>query len=366
MTKPRILLLGTVPPADNPDYALFSRDFEVVPFVPKSMTDFCQKLDTIYNDISAIWMFDFVENTDISYGAELASHFPETLKVWAIAWVGYDFVDGAAFRKKGVILTNTGSATSPQVADLALYHVLASYRGTSVFERSLRDQLNLSEARKILGTKEFSPETGLPVIPVDHRVNYFDYGMAIGGKVLNTPQDSTVGIVGLGAIGKEIAKRLNAIGMYVNYTKRSPLSEEEEKKLGFTVTYHESFEKMIPYCDCIVFCVPHTPSTIHLLNEKTAKILKPGVRIVNVGRGSALDENVLLQCLEDGTISHAGLDVFESEPLVDERLVKRWDITLTPHIGSTTSDNPKHAAKANMADISNIVLHGGKGYNTVN
>lgn len=177
------------------------------------------------------------------------------------------------------------------------------------------------------------------------------FGEKIGDRFISGPRGHSVGIAGLGDIGKEIGKRLNAIGMTVHYTKRVPLTKAEQAELGFKATYHESFESMLPHSELLVLSLPLSAHTHHIVNEKTIAQLPDGARIVNIGRGGLIDTQALIASLKSGKISGVGLDVFEKEPSIEPELLGRWDVILTPHLGSSTYDVAVAAENTCMTNI---------------
>ncbi|ODV94141.1 hypothetical protein PACTADRAFT_34953 [Pachysolen tannophilus NRRL Y-2460] len=366
MTKFKVLITG-----DNAEVAehtekfkKFEESFEVVRDHVESKEEFIENLQTLHSDVAAIWMAD---SKLYQYGGPNAfiDYFPPSVKLFCFPWVGYDSIDGPKLRSKGISLCNVGSASASHVADIALYLTLSAFRFTSFFEHSLRTHGEFGPSRVVLGSEEFHPETGLPVIP-KKKVN-LTRGVRLGGKVIESPGGKTAGIVGLGSIGKEIAKRLQALGMNVLYNKRTPLIlKEKEEEFYRPLKYYQKFDEMIPNCDLIVFAVPGSPETKHLINKDSILKVKKGVRIVNIGRGSAIDEEVLFKALDDGTITSVGLDVFQNEPKIDKRFLNRWDVTITPHMGSTTTDNLIDANNACIDNINDVLLNNGPGISLVN
>lgn len=291
-------------------------------------------------------------------------HLPKSLKVIAYPWVGFFQEEADKLKEKGIIYCNVGDVSANDVADIALHLTLSIYRFTSFFEHQARNHLTILPARGILGSESFNIETGEPEQILESA--NLSKKMSLGGKKIETPAGKIAGIVGLGSIGAAIGKRLSTIGMEIRYTKRTALSKKEEEKLGYQAKYYPTFEELIPEVDLIVFAVPHSPSTKHLINPESIKLVKPGVRLVNIGRGSAIDEDVLFKGLDDGTITSVGLDVFEGEPSIDPRYKNRWDVTITPHIGNLTTDNSVESNKRCMENISNVLIDNGTGISPVN
>lgn len=354
------VLLPTHPSRDSipdhlPEYKQFLENFDVRVQQYEDSESLKQDLLTKYNDISGMWLSSAL----IQLGSfnQYIDYFPPTLKVVAFPWVGASGFDYEAFRAKGIDLCNIGDVAADDVADIALSLTISAFRFTSIFERELRDfNGNITEARKIIGSIE-SDEKGRPV-----RVDGADIWtkrLFIAGNQMESPRGRIAGIVGLGFIGKAVAKRLDAIGMRIRYTKRTPLTESEKERFPFELEYVPSFEELIPSVDLIVLAVPHSPETTNLINRKTLKLVKKGVRIVNIGRGSAIDEDALFEALDEGVVNSVGLDVFLNEPNIDKRFLNRPNVTALPHLGSFTVDNFRDSAIITMNNIRKV-LNGDK------
>jgi glyoxylate reductase len=156
-----------------------------------------------------------------------------------------------------------------------------------------------------------------------------------------------VGMIGLGAIGSEIVKRLRAFEMEIVYTKRNRLSGREEAELG--VSWEEDRDELLRRADFVVLMTTYNESTHKLIGEREFKLMKPSAFFVNAARGRIVDEPALIEALRDGEIAGAGLDVYWNEPPISEpapspELFKFDNVILTPHMGSAT-----HEAREKMA-----------------
>jgi glyoxylate reductase len=156
-----------------------------------------------------------------------------------------------------------------------------------------------------------------------------------------------VGMIGLGAIGTEIVKRLRAFEMEIVYTKRNRLSPGREAELG--VSWEEDLEGVLRQADFVVLMTTYNKTTHKLIGEREFKLMKPSAFFVNTARGRIVDEPALIQALRDGEIAGAGLDVYWNEPPISEpmpspELFEFDNVILTPHMGSAT-----HEARTEMA-----------------
>jgi len=227
------------------------------------------------------------------------------LKVVSIFGVGYDGVDVATALARGVPVTHTPGVLTDDVADLALGLVLSVARQIPLADQHVR------QGRW--------PQGALP----------------LGRKV----SGARMGIVGLGRIGQAIARRALAFGMSVAYTARS-----EKKDSGFA--FYPSAAALAAQVDFLVVITPGGAGTRHLINAEVLQALGPQGYLVNVARGSVVDEAALVQALADGTIAGAALDVYADEPHVPAALWAMKQVVLTPHMASAT-----HQTRQAMADL---------------
>ena len=151
-------------------------------------------------------------------------------------------------------------------------------------------------------------------------------GHRIAGKKL--------GILGLGRIGRAVARRARTFGLEIHYHNRRRLHPDIEAELG--ATWWESLDQMLARIDILSVNVPHTPSTFHILNARRLKLMKPTAYIVNTARGEVIDENALTRMLGAGELAGAGLDVYEHGHDINPRLRDLPNVMLLPHMSSAT------------------------------
>ncbi|MBW3628290.1 MAG: D-glycerate dehydrogenase [Gemmatimonadetes bacterium] len=232
--------------------------------------------------------------------ADLLARAPK-LRIVANAVVGYDNVDVAACRERGVVVTNTPDVLTDASADLALALLLATVRKLPQAERSLR-------------AGEF------------HGWRFWDY---LGGDV----GGATLGIFGLGRIGQAVARRARPFGMRVQYHSRSRLPAQTEAELGVTWV---DWDTLLTTSDILSLHAPSTPQTRHVLDESALRRMRRGSYLINTARGPLVDEAALARVLADGHLAGAGLDVYEREPAVEPALLDLQTVVLLPHIASAT------------------------------
>ena len=242
--------------------------------------------------------------TDRIDAAMLAQAGPR-LRLIANFGNGFDNIDVASAQQRGLTVTNTPNVLTGDTADMTMALILAVPR-------------RLAEGFEVLEHGSWSGWS--PTWMLGHRIH---------GKRL--------GIIGLGRIGTAVAERARAFGMSIHYHNRRRAPESVER--GLEATYWESLDQMLARMDIISVNCPHTPGTFHLLSARRLKLLKKDAYIVNTARGEIIDESALVRMIEAGEIAGAGLDVFESEPAVNPRLVKlaqAGKVVLLPHMGSAT------------------------------
>ena len=242
-------------------------------------------------------MFDFPVNK------ELIDHASK-LRLIANYAVGYNNIDVAYALEKGLTVANTPDPVTAPTANIALGLMLDTARRITECDRKLR------------------------TLGKDMKVSVLEnLGMPVTGQ--------TLGIIGMGRIGKALAKRANALGMDVIYHNRRQLCIEDETKLNVT---YVSKEELLAKADFVSLNAPYTPDTYHILGEEEFKQMKPSAILINTARGPLVDEHALVKALREGTIHGAGLDVFEFGDYPLPELLEMDNVVLTPHIGTQTME----------------------------
>ena len=224
------------------------------------------------------------------------SQFPN-LKIVANFGVGYDTVDAKWAGQHGIIVTNTPDVLTEEVADTALGLLIMTMRELSQSERYLRAGKWVSEG----------------AYPLTH----------------NTLRGKKLGILALGRIGKAIATRCEAFGLTIVYHTRT-----EQKDVPYT--YYPTLKGMAQDVDILMSVAPGGAATHHIINAEILEALGPTGVLINIGRGSVVDEQALIRALRDKKIFSAGLDVFDDEPNVPAELIAMDNIGLLPHVGSAS------------------------------
>lgn len=218
------------------------------------------------------------------------------LQIVANFGVGYDKVDAPAAAELGVVVTNTPDVLNEEVADTTLALLLMTIRQLPQADRHVRD------------------------------------GSWVKGAFPLTPsslQGRKVGIIGMGRIGEAIAHRLEAFGVVPVYHTRTPRSH-------VSYTYYDNLLAMAADVDTLIVIVPGGPATQNLINREVLEALGENGILVNVARGSVVDEPALIKALQDKVILSVGLDVFADEPNVPQALIDMEHVVLLPHVGSAS------------------------------
>ncbi|RNE66709.1 2-hydroxyacid dehydrogenase [Cryobacterium tepidiphilum] len=278
-----------------------ARDYFVVPF---TATDSAADLAERGRGVAIA-----VTTGEAGLGAEQLRALPD-LRAIVNFGAGYDSSDIATARRQGVVVSNTPDVLTDCVADLAVGLVIDTLRRVSLADRFLR---------------------------AGHWANGpFPLAARVTGK--------RIGIVGLGRIGLAIAHRLRGFDVAISYHNRRP-------KNDVAYDYLASVEELAAWCDVLIVTAPGGPDSRGLISADVLRALGPAGYLVNIARGSVVDEPALVQALMDGTIAGAGLDVFADEPNVPEALTGLDNVVLTPHIGSGTVESRRAMADLVLANI---------------
>jgi len=220
--------------------------------------------------------------------------FP-TLEIVSSFGVGYDHINAAELAQRGVVVTHTPDVLTGEVADLALGLLIATVRQLPQVDRYLR------EGKWLKGAYPLTP----------------------------TLRERKVGILGLGRIGKAIARRLEACDLEIEYHGRKAQADVKYR-------YHPTLLGLAQSCDVLMVVASGGAETKHMVNKEVLDALGPNGILINVGRGSVVDEAALVKALQDKRILSAGLDVFEDEPKVPAELIAIDHVVLLPHVGSAS------------------------------
>lgn len=308
--KKKILITYNLP---REGFAELTEHFELI--FPKNASFSKEEvLERVAECDALLSMFNFVIDKEIIDAGK-------NLKIISNFGVGFNNVDFEYARHKGVMVTNTPDPVVEPTAEMAFALMLATARRVAECDRKLRDAAS--------GLKWGVME---------------NLGVGLHGK--------TLGIVGLGRIGKSIARRAEAFGMKVVYHNR------KETEAG-NAKYCSTLDELLYVSDFVSLNVPLTDETRHLIDADALKKMKPSAILINTARGPVVDEPALADALKNRTIRAAGLDVFENEPSVCPQLLALDNVVLAPHNGTATIDARIEMSRFAVRNIVNF-FDGGK------
>src|SRR5271157_1223046 len=251
-----------------------------------------------------------VARASLPVSREVIASLP-ALEIISVFGVGYEKVDVSAARERSIVVTNTPNVLNEDVADTAMALLLCVGRGIPAAERFLRQGL-------------WKPNVKFPL--------------------MRKVSGARLGIIGLGRIGSAIAHRAEGFGMAIAYSDLEP-------KAGVSYKYYGSTEELAAAVDFLVVVAYGGPTTRGLVNAKVLKALRPKGFLINVARGSIVDEAALVEALKAGIIRGAALDVYANEPNVPTELLNLDNVVLTPHVGSATEQTRKAMADLVLANL---------------
>jgi glyoxylate reductase len=254
---------------------------------------------------------DCVDASLLSYAARL--------KIVANYAVGYNNIDLAAAKARGVVVTNTPDVLTDATADLAWALLLAVAR-------------RVGEGDRLMRTGEWSGWAPTHMLGAD-----------VSGK--------TLGIIGMGRIGQAVARRAAGFRMPVLYASRRPCPSPP----GAPSWHHVPMDEVLRQADFISLHVPLTASTRHMISRKELASMKPTSILINTSRGAVVDEAALVEALKNAVISGAGLDVYEEEPLLHQGLAGLPNVVLLPHLGSATLETRVHMGLICLENIAAVL-----------
>lgn len=255
--------------------------------------------------------------------AEVIARLPSSVRAICSFSVGYDHIDLDAAKARGIFVTNTPEVLSDATAEIAVLLMLAAARRAHEGERQIR-------------TDTWA----------DWSATY-QLGIQVTGKRL--------GILGMGRVGRIMARRARGFDMQIHYYNRHRLSPEVEQG----AVYHDSVEGLLPHSDVLSIHCPATPETHHLVNAHRIALLPDEAIVVNTARGAVVDDDALIAALRAGKLFAAGLDVFNDEPNIDPRYRELENAFLLPHVGSATRET-RDAMGFRALDNLDAIVSGGE------
>ncbi|KAI0594528.1 glyoxylate reductase [Biscogniauxia sp. FL1348] len=332
--KPKVILFGKIEHAHT-TLSQIARHATIVRPTSTNRTDLLAELRQQQGEggssrfagaVAAYRTFDSTSATGRVDGA-LLDALPATLRFVCHNGAGYDSVDVAACSARGVLVSNAPSAVDDATADLAVFLLLGALRNFAPGMRALR----LGRWQCVGGDgDEDDADAGLPALGHD-------------------PRGKTLGILGMGGIGRNLARKAGAFGMRVRYHNRARLDPAVEESCSGAE--YVGFEELLAGSDVLSLNLPLNPQTHHLLSGPQFSLMKPGIVIVNTARGAIIDEAALVAALDSGRVASAGLDVYEDEPRVHPGLLRNPRVVLVPHMGTWTVETQTKMEEWTLSNV---------------
>lgn len=309
----KIFITGKIPPVA---YELLSRDFQVrmadteVPLKKEEIIAGMQDCDALLPILS-----DQIDREVIASNPRL--------QIIANYGAGFNNIDVAEATARGIPVTNTPGVSTNATADFAMGLLIAIAR-------------RLVEGDKTTREGRFTGWAPL-----------YHLGVEVTGK--------TLGIIGLGSIGKAVARRANGFEMKILYTSRTRLAPEEEEALNVS---YLPLSELLAASDFVSIHASYQPSAHHMIGEKELRLMKPSAFLINAARGPLVNEGALLAALQSNTIAGAALDVYEFEPQVTAGLEALDNVILAPHLGNATVETREAMARLAAENIAEVLSGG--------
>ena len=311
--KPKVLITYNI---FGELYREILKEFEVTmpPLGVESFT-YDEVLDVIgdYDALLSMWNFSVDKRLlDAAHKLKIVANFA----------VGYDNIDVVEATTHGVTIANTPDPVTAPTADIAVGLMIDVMRGITSFDKLQRKGNYVKGIMKNLGT-------------------------SLSGKRL--------GILGMGRIGKAVAKRALSFGMEIVYNNRNRLTVADEQEY---LARYVGLDELFSTADVVSINAPLTPETFHIVDAARLAQMKPSAFLINTARGPLVDEKALVEALRNGTIAGAGLDVYEFNDAVTDELLALGNTVLTPHIGTQTVDGRREMAQFAATNIVNFFFGG--------
>ncbi|RAL12451.1 D-mandelate dehydrogenase-like dehydrogenase [Aspergillus homomorphus CBS 101889] len=315
-TKPKVLLIGDIDHA-HATWSGLGDIAELVETKASNRAEFLQECQSgAYDGVVAAYRTLGSINITGLFDQELVDVLPSSLQWIANCGAGYDQISIPACTARKLRVSNVPTAPDNATADVNMFLILGALRNFNAGMLNLRN-----------GTWRGVPGQTLPALGHD-------------------PQGKTLGILGMGGIGRNLKRKAEAFGMRVIYNNRRALPAQLADGAEYV-----SFDDLLATSDVISLNLPLNPSTRHIISHAEFAKMKDGVVIVNTARGAVMDEEALVRALEAGKVFSAGLDVFEDEPAVHPGLVKNPNCVLVPHMGTWTVETQTAMEEWTIANI---------------
>ncbi|KAJ0295454.1 hypothetical protein COL516b_012544 [Colletotrichum fioriniae] len=326
MSKPIVLQLGQIEHAHD-TWASLAEVAQIIKPKATNRAEFLEECKSgALDGVKAIYRTFASVHITGRIDAELIAALPASVGFICHNGAGYDQIDIPACTSRSptspILVSNTPTAVDDATADIAIFLILGALRNLNASILSIRD----------------GKWKGQPPPPLGR-----------------DPQGKILGILGMGGIGRNMAKKARAFGMEVRYFNRTRLEGHLEEECGAS---HVDFETLLRESDVISLNLPLNAHTRHIISTPQFALMKPGVVIVNTARGAVIDEAALVSALDSGKVASAGLDVFENEPEVHPGLLANPNVLIVPHMGTWTLETSVKMEKWAIGNVRRAVTEG--------
>ncbi|KAL6708455.1 glyoxylate reductase [Coniothyrium glycines] len=315
--RSKVLLLGKIEHA-NESWTSLSSYARLVKPQARSRAEFIEECGSgALDGVLVVYRtFESVELTGV-FDEELVNLLPQSVRFICHNGAGYDQINIRACTQRGIEVSNAPHVVNDSTADTAMFLMLGALRRFSVPMTTLRE-----------GTWRGS---ALPALGHD-------------------PEGKTLGILGMGGIGRNLKRKAEAFGIRVIYHNRTKLSKPLAGGADFV-----SFQDLLSVSDIISINLPLNTNTRHMISTREFEKMKDGVILVNTARGAIIDEAALVRALDTGKVASVGLDVYEEEPKVHPRLIANPNVILLPHMGTWSSETQKAMEERTISNVWNAL-----------
>ncbi|KAH8817041.1 D-isomer specific 2-hydroxyacid dehydrogenase [Xylogone sp. PMI_703] len=322
MTKPKALLLGKIDFA-TASWNSLSDLAELVTPSARSRSEFIEECKSGKLDGVVVICDRAPSSFEVTgkYDEELIQALPKSVKFICHNGAGYDSIDVDLCTKRSILVSNVPKAVDDATAVTAMFLILAALRGFN---------------NGIMAIRNRTWRGHVPPPPIGH-----------------DPYGKTLGILGMGGIGRNLKIKAEAFGMKVIYHNRTKLSDDLAAGAEYV-----SFDELLGRSDVLSIHLPLNSKTRNIISTKEFEKMKKGIVIVNTARGGVMDEDALVKALDSGHVWSAGLDVYQQEPDIHPGLLSNPHVCLLPHMGTTTVETKTKMEEWNIGNVRSVLERG--------
>ncbi|KAF4549594.1 2-hydroxyacid dehydrogenase-like protein 3 [Elsinoe fawcettii] len=322
MSRPKVLLLGQIEHAHEA-YASLSALATLTTTTATSRSLYLEECRSGVHD-GVLVILDRAPQSMATTGkfdAELISSLPSSVRFLCHMGAGYDSIDIPACTERGIKVSNVPGVVEDATADTTMFLILAALRGFN---------------NGIMAIRNGTWKGKVPPPPLGRE-----------------PAGKTLGILGMGGIGRKLKLRAEVFGMKVIYHNRRKMDDREADGAEYV-----SFEELLQRSDVLSLNLPLNPATKNIISKKEFDMMRKEIVVINTARGGVMDEDALVEALDSGRVRSVGLDVYQQEPDVHPGLVSNPHVCLLPHMGTSTLETKTSMEEWTIANVRSAVETG--------